>query len=206
MMLRIIAGDYRSRRIAGPDNNKTRPTTDRSRETLFQVIENLIDLDGKRILDLFAGTGAVALEALSRGAGGATLIEKDRHAVASIKENIEMLDVTQTVKVISRDVFAALPDLKDSFDIIFVDPPYADKRQLKELPELLLQMSVLNENGLIILEHSSHDKVKEIEGAEIIKQLKVGEASFTLLIRKGDELVPPDPDKPSRDADDKDEA
>lgn len=181
--MRIIAGELRSRRIVSPENEITRPTTDRSREALFNVLEHVTEIEGKRILDLFAGSGAVAFEALSRGAAHATVVEKDRRALEAIKQNMWDLDLDKQVKVIARDAYRSIEELKGPFDIIFVDPPYRDKRVLGPLPERILELDLLAPDGILILEHSSHDTATVPASATLLKNLKVGEATFTILKR-----------------------
>jgi 16S rRNA (guanine966-N2)-methyltransferase len=185
--MRIIAGEYRSRRIHTPDNDKTRPTTDRSRESLFNVLENLMDLEGIRVLDLFAGSGAVAFEALSRGAEEAVLVEKDRTAINSIRINAEDLEVEGQVKVISKDAYQSVSWLNGDFDLIFVDAPYRDIRSITELPKMLIESNLLRPNAIIAVEHSSHNQLTLPEGAKLIKNLKVGEATFTIFARESSE-------------------
>lgn len=181
--MRIIAGELRSRRLHTPDNDKTRPTTDRSRESLFNVLENLIDLEGIRILDLFAGCGAVAFEALSRGAAEAVLVEKDRHAIESIRINIDDLELKDQTKLITKDAYASIALLNGDFDLIFVDAPYRDVRSTTEIPVMLLESALLKPGAIVVIEHSSHTIMELPEGAKLVKNLKVGEAAFTLFTR-----------------------
>ncbi|HWF44131.1 MAG TPA: 16S rRNA (guanine(966)-N(2))-methyltransferase RsmD [Candidatus Kapabacteria bacterium] len=182
--MRIIAGAFKSRTLVAPPGSNTRPTTDRARETLFNVLTNLIDFSDIRMLDLFAGSGAVALEAISRGAGHATLIEQDRKAVHVVKENIRMLGVEEKVTVIFSDVFNYLkypPSAK--FDLIFADAPYNDKRALEELPSIIILNKWLTPNGICVIEHRSLQGINMVlpQGAKIIRELKAGEAAFTIL-------------------------
>src|ERR1035437_6909805 len=126
--MRIIAGTFKSRKLLAPAGTDTRPTTDRARETLFNVLNNLIDFADVRVLDLFAGSGALALEAISRGAGQATLVERNAKAIHAAKENIRELGIEDRVNITSLDVFRYLkspPSLEgETFDLIFADAPY----------------------------------------------------------------------------------
>jgi len=183
--MRIIAGELRSRRLNTPDNDKTRPTTDRSRESLFNVLDNLLDIEGTRVLDLFAGSGAVAFEALSRGAAEAVLVEKDRHALEAIRRNIDDLELKDQVRVVTKDAYASIALLPGDFDFVFADAPYRDLRAMRELPTLLLDSSLLRPNAIIVLEHSVHNKIELPEGAELIKELTVGDAGFTIFTKAG---------------------
>lgn len=123
--MRIVAGRFGGRRIDAPPGNDTRPTADRVREALFSALG---PLDGERVLDLFAGSGALAIEALSRGAGEAVLVEKDGRAVRVIEGNLKALALAAPEAVVRRrDALAALRDARErseSYDLVFLDPPY----------------------------------------------------------------------------------
>jgi 16S rRNA (guanine966-N2)-methyltransferase len=120
--MRIVAGRLGGRRITAPPGTDTRPTSDRVREALFSALG---PLDGERVLDLFAGSGALAIEALSRGAASAVLVEKDARAVKVVQANLQALDLDAVVR--RRDALAALRDAREageSYDLVFLDPPY----------------------------------------------------------------------------------
>lgn len=121
--VRIIAGQWRGRRLPVPDLPGLRPSGDRARETLFSWLNPWIA--GARCLDLFAGTGALGLEALSRGADSCVLVESQRAAVLALRESIETLDAGDRARLIEADALRWLGDCQDSFDIVFLDPPYA---------------------------------------------------------------------------------
>src|SRR4051794_2587454 len=120
--MRIVAGEWRGRRLLAPPGRTTRPTSDRVREALFSILG---PLDGERVLDLFAGSGALGLEALSRGAREATLVERDRAALKALRANVEALGAD--ARVIGGDVAAFLDSAGqtgDHYDLVFLDPPY----------------------------------------------------------------------------------
>jgi 16S rRNA (guanine966-N2)-methyltransferase len=123
--MRIVAGTLGGRRIAAPPGNDTRPTSDRVREALFSALG---PIDGARVLDLFAGSGALALEAISRGAAHAVLVEKDARAAAVIERNLEALEIDAGRAALRRrDALQALRDAREageSYDLVFLDPPY----------------------------------------------------------------------------------
>lgn len=121
--MRIVAGQARGRRLAPPAGN-TRPTSDRAREAMFNSLQAAMRLVDARVLDLFAGTGAVGLEALSRGAGGAVFVESDRAAVAVLRRNIAAVGLPGAT-VVPRSVSAYLAGAADQFDLVVADPPYA---------------------------------------------------------------------------------
>jgi 16S rRNA (guanine966-N2)-methyltransferase len=123
--MRIVAGTLGGRRLAAPPGNDTRPTSDRVREALFSALG---PIDGARVLDLFAGSGALALEAISRGAAHAVLVEKDARAAAVIERNLEALEIDAgRAELRRRDALRALRDAREageSYDLVFLDPPY----------------------------------------------------------------------------------
>ena len=121
-MTRIIAGEHRGRRLSTPKGERTRPTSDRAREGLFSTLQSLIDLDGARVLDLYAGSGALGLEALSRGAGEATLVDNDPQALRALVANVEALQAAATV--VDEEVSAFLRSDPASYDLVVLDPPY----------------------------------------------------------------------------------
>ncbi len=135
--MRIIAGTWRGRPLVAPPGDATRPTSDRARETLFSMLVSRVGtFEGLAVLDLFAGTGALGLEALSRGAADATFIERDRAAITAIKTNIAKLGVTEQTSVLTRP--AEAPGLAPkTFDIAFIDPPYGKGWAAKTLDALV---------------------------------------------------------------------
>jgi 16S rRNA (guanine966-N2)-methyltransferase len=183
--MRIIAGTLKSRKLLAPTGMGTRPTTDRARETLFNVLNNLIDFSDIRVLDLFAGSGALALEAISRGAKQATLIEHNAKAIRAAKDNIRELGIEGQVNILPLDVFRFLkssPSLEEkTFDLIFADAPYDEMRAINELPALIIDNGWLATDGICAIEHRSNAKPVLPKAAKIIRELKVGEAGFTIL-------------------------
>ena len=150
--MRIIRGKYGRRRFDVPKTITARPTTDFARENIFNVIENLIDIDGIEALDLFAGTGAISLELLSRGAARVTAVEKAMTQYAFIRRTAEQLG-EQNLNLIKGDVFKFLAAPHEKFDFIFADPPY-DLPRFGEIPQLVLQADILKPDGFFIIEHS----------------------------------------------------
>ena len=154
----VIGGQHKNRKLVAPKGNKTRPTSARIREALFNILQT--DIQGINFLDLFAGTGAIAIEALSRGATSATLIEADFQAQKAIIENINSLALKDSAKLIKADVFKSLKNFEQrglQFDIIYADPPYHKETSLEkplssQLLEILDTSSLLNSEGIFILE------------------------------------------------------
>lgn len=151
--MRIISGSRRGLILETPDGLDTRPTSDRIKETLFNMIA--FDIPDCNFLDLFSGSGQMGIEALSRGAAKAVFIEKDKKALNSISNNLKKAKLTEEAVVYSEDVFSGLNRLKASepFDIIFMDPPY-NKLIEKQVLEQLKDKSFVNEDTLIIVEAS----------------------------------------------------
>lgn len=150
--MRVISGIYKRRRFEIPKNFKARPTTDFAKENLFNVLANWIDFeDGVTALDLFAGTGSISIELVSRGCDKVISIEKEPMHHSFI---IKVMQEVKTDKClpIRGDVFKFIDSTREKFDFIFADPPYA-LANLKEIPNLIFEKGLLKEDGLFILEH-----------------------------------------------------
>ena len=154
--MRIISGKYGRRRFDVPNNISARPTTDMERENLFNVLGNLIDMEGKTVLDLFAGTGAMSFEFLSRGCAQVTAVEKARVQCDFIKK-VQKLLGDDNLTLVRGDVFKFVATCRQSFDIIFADPPY-DLERFGEIPQLILDSPLVHDGTLFIMEHPrEHD-------------------------------------------------
>ena len=154
--MRIISGKYGRRRFDVPTNITARPTTDMARENLFNVLGNIIDLDEKTVLDLFAGTGAMSFEFLSRGCAQVTAVEKARVQCDFIKK-VQKLLGDDNLTLVRGDVFKFVATCRQSFDIIFADPPY-DLERFGEIPQLILDSPLVHDGTLFIMEHPrEHD-------------------------------------------------
>jgi 16S rRNA (guanine966-N2)-methyltransferase len=183
--MRIIAGEFRSRKILPPAHDTTRPITDRVKQSLFDVLAPRIE--DARVYDCFAGTGSMGLEALSRGAAKATFFEADRSAAALLRKNIATLGVQKRSRVIDRDLFKWFettppPNLDDRADIIFLDPPY---RFLNERPEELRTLATrlathLAPDGIVVFRHDAND-VLELPSLREIERREYGGMTIKLL-------------------------
>lgn len=151
--MRVIAGKARRLKLQAPRGMDTRPTTDRTKETLFNVLQP--GLDGCRFLDLFSGSGAIGIEALSRGAASAVFVEKNRAALECIRKNLEFTGLEKDGRMIKKDVMAALMELEGepAFDYIFMDPPYGMQWE-KQVLEYLADSSLLDSSSTVIVEAS----------------------------------------------------
>lgn len=143
-MTRIIAGEHGGRRLVVPKGDKTRPTADRAREGLFSSLQSLIDLEGIRVLDLYAGSGALGLEAVSRGAGHATLVENDPQAVVALHKNVAALGAA--ADVVDEKVEAFLAASPSAYQLVVVDPPYE-----LDVDPVLSQLELWTEPGSVVV-------------------------------------------------------
>ena len=154
--MRIISGKYGRRRFDVPTGITARPTTDMARENLFNVLNNFIDFDGITALDLFAGTGAISFELLSRGAAAVTAVEMARTQTAFINKVKAML-ANDNLTVVKGDVFKFLDSCTRRFDLIFADPPY-DLPRFADVPRLVLDSPVMGPGSIFVMEHPrEHD-------------------------------------------------
>lgn len=150
--MRIITGKYKGRHFDVPRTFKARPTTDFAKENLFNVLNGYLDFNGQiSALDLFAGTGSITLELLSRGCDKVISVERDPQHFSFIIKTLQSLQDKQSFPI-RADVFKFIAKCKEKFDFIFADPPYA-LTNLKELPDLILKYGLLKEDGLFVLEH-----------------------------------------------------
>ena len=185
--MRIISGKYARRKIITPKGSETRPTTDRFKETLFNIIENSlkINLKKKNVLDLFAGSGSLGLEAISRGAKNCNFIDKSIKAVKAIEENISFLELNPCCDCYKIDVnkirkFTNDPNKK--IDIIFSDPPYS-KTDINEIAiNNLIKKNWMKDSVYIFLETSSRVPISSISGFEVLEKRKIGDSLLTIYL------------------------
>jgi 16S rRNA (guanine966-N2)-methyltransferase len=162
-MTRIIAGVHGGRRLSAPAGVQTRPTSDRVREAFFSTLETLVDLHGARFADLYAGSGAVGLEALSRGATSALLVEADARAARVIRDNIVTLRAGGSARLITGKVaqVVAMPPEGGPFDVVFADPPYAvPDDEVTELQRALVDNGWLAPDAVMVLERATRTAVR----------------------------------------------
>jgi 16S rRNA (guanine(966)-N(2))-methyltransferase RsmD len=156
--MRIISGKYKGRRIFPPKGLPVRPTTDMSKEALFNVLNNHFSFESLKVLDLFAGTGNISFEFASRGSTPITSVDADFGCVKFIKQIASEYDFN--IAATKSDVFSFLEKNKTSYDIIFADPPYAlDQKTFEKIIDLVFQKELLNNEGIMIIEHSKYTKL-----------------------------------------------
>ena len=167
--MRVIAGTCRSLPLVTPQGPDTRPTTDRIKETLFNMIQ--MEIPGCVFYDFFSGSGGIGIEALSRGAKYAYFVENNKNALECIKKNLTFTKMADKATVVSRDVLGAVPFLTQKADIVFMDPPYQSGIE-PAVMQMLIDSECLKENTLIIIETAKEQDFSEIEnlGYSIIKE------------------------------------
>ncbi|HPB22642.1 MAG TPA: 16S rRNA (guanine(966)-N(2))-methyltransferase RsmD [Novosphingobium sp.] len=177
--MRIIAGDWRGRKLTAPAGDTTRPTADRTRETLFSMlVSRLGSFEGLAVADLFAGSGALGLEALSRGAARCTFVEQDAAALKALKANVAALEAGTRADVRASSVLSLGP-AKEPLDLLLLDPPYGSGAGAVALDKLQ-RLGWIGPATWISLETAVNEE-PEVKGLEAVADRKVGKARLTLL-------------------------
>lgn len=159
--MRIISGKFKGRRIFPPKGLPVRPTTDMSKEALFNVLNNHFSFEGLKVLDLFSGTGNISYEFASRGSDNITSVDGDFGCIKFIKQVAEEYDFN--IAAIKSDVFKFLEKNKNSYDIIFADPPYAlDQKTFDKMVLCIFDQNLLREDGMMVIEHSKYTKLDHL--------------------------------------------
>ena len=182
--MRVITGTARGRRLKELQGMETRPTTDKVKESLFSIIQ--FDIEGRRVLDLFAGTGQLGIEALSRGAAEAVFVDRRPDAVRLVQENLALCGFTDRARVKSGDVLAYLKS-GEKFDLIFLDPPYQSDLLDRAL-ETIARFDILREHGIIVCESAAERTIPQLEAPyERGREYRYGKIKLTLFHRAGRE-------------------
>ena len=180
--MRVISGKARGTKLSSIDSLLTRPTLDRVKESLFNILQN--KLEGKVVLDLFAGSGALGIEALSRGAKKAYFCDKNIDAIKKVKENLSKTKLENKAEIYYADYKKCLESLKEKIDIIFIDPPYKDDLSVDSVKSIIKQ-GILNKDGLMIIETDEicRDKrnLEKLDGIKIIDERKYGRANLLFI-------------------------
>lgn len=181
--MRIITGSARGRKLKTPENMEIRPTSDRVKEGLFSVIQ--FDIPGSNVLDLFAGSGQLGIEAASRGAASVCFADKSNEALKILRENIEISGFTDICEVFPGDSLSFLQSTGRKFDIVFIDPPYQDGLIDKAMALLAPKM---NANGLVLCEHDIRFNIQDsFGGLKLKKQYKYGKTKISLFRLEAEE-------------------
>ena len=182
--MRVIAGDAGGVRLLTPEGMQTRPTIERVKEAVFSSVH--FRLPGMRVLDLFAGTGQMGIEALSRGAAHCTFVDLRKEAVAIIRENVALTGFEDRAQIIQGDALAFLSRCRETFDVIFLDPPY-DSGLLEKTMELLGTIDIVSENGIIVCENGSSAGWPMVSPPyRLQKEYRYGKIKTALYRRQGD--------------------
>lgn len=179
--MRVITGTAKGRRLKTLEGNDVRPTTDKVKEAIFSSIQ--FDIEGRQILDLFAGSGQLGIEALSRGAQSAVFVDLNPEAIDIIRDNLKVTGFEDISKIIRADYFSFIASAKEKFDIAFLDPPYREGLLESALSTVT---NIINDTGIIICEHPIDVNLsKEINGFIEKKQLKFGKILVSVYKKEG---------------------
>lgn len=183
--MRVITGSARGRRLKELEGMETRPTTDRVKEGLFNILQ--FDIEGRRILDLFAGTGQLGIECLSRGAAYAVFVDRRGDAVKLTRENLALTGLQDRARVTAGDALEYLRGTRERFDLVLLDPPYA-AGLLEPAIALLTEFDILNPHGIIVAEHPA-DRVLALPQApyRLHRTYRYGKIGLTVFRRGGNE-------------------
>ncbi|MFV8474367.1 16S rRNA (guanine(966)-N(2))-methyltransferase RsmD [Mycoplasma sp. Z631] len=178
-MLRIIAGKYRGYKIEQPDEKFTRPTTDKVREAVFSSLQ--FKLENATCLDLFAGSGAWSIEAISRGASFVTSIEKNKVVLKTAKGNINKIPEANNIELINEDALAFLSHSNKQYDFVFIDAPFIEYDLVSACLAKLVEKSLLKEDFEIIVETDNFSKIALPDGLKVYKSKKYGKIEILFL-------------------------
>ena len=188
--MRIIAGEARGRRLFAPEGEETRPTADRVREALFNIIR--AEVEDAVVLDLFAGSGALALEALSRGARSAVLCDKSPRAVQVIRRNVALMGAEDRARIVSGDWQRAVGAGNESFTLVFLDPPYRMTEVYAEAARRLREAGRLADGALIVMEHGAGAPIQGLDGSFAVEDERRYRDTALTLVRFHKGGLPPE--------------
>ena len=181
--MRIITGTARGRKLVAPEGRDVRPTPERVKEGIFSALQ--FDIEGRRVLDLFAGSGQLGLEALSRGAESCTFVDASDASLNLVRKNLESTDLSEKAKVVRLDYAAFAAASRDTFDIVFLDPPYSAGLLM---PAVKAVLPLMSDYGVIVCEHPPEVKLdEETGGFKIAKAYRYGKVLVTVY-RKGESV------------------
>lgn len=185
--VRVISGSARGLKLNTPGDDRVRPTTDRVKESMFNIVQDWVY--DSQVLDLFAGSGALGIETLSRGASQAVFCDNSLDSIKIIKSNIEKARVVDRSQIVSGDFKRCLRDMEaknQSFDMIFVDPPYYEGL-FEEVLDTIRSCKILKKDGIVIVEHDAKRPIGQVEGLEVYKEKKYGITMLTFYCLEDDD-------------------
>jgi len=183
--MRVITGSARGRRLKELEGMETRPTTDRVKEGLFNVLQ--FDIEGRKVLDLFAGTGQLGIECLSRGAASAVFVDRRPDAVSLAKENLKLCNLTDRARVVAGDSMEFLKAAREKYDLIFLDPPYAADL-LEQALTAIASFDICREHGIIVAESAADKVLPELPAPyRLYREYRYGKIRLSVYHRSGNE-------------------
>lgn len=187
--MRVIAGTYGGRVLRPPKGESVRPTSDRVKESLFNMLSHRLAWDGCVVCDLYAGSGSLGIEALSRGAASVCFVERDRTAMAALKDNLRMLSLDSRAVLRQIAVETFLSRAVQPFDLILADPPYACE-SYDPLLRTISDRRLLTGTGLLVIEHSSRRTLSAAPGWETEAHRVFGDTAIAILVHRNNEESP----------------
>jgi len=178
--MRVISGIYKGRTLKTVADLTVRPATDRVKQTLFDMLVNRLEFEGATVLDLFAGSGGLGIEALSRGAAHATFVEEDSGAANFIEKNVQMIGCEADTEIVETDALSFIGRCKDSFDLVFADPPYMFP-ETSELPTLIFRANLVKRHGYLLIEHTTDLKFESTDLYYVGSEKKFGRTLVTFI-------------------------
>ena len=183
--MRVITGTARGRRLGELKGQETRPTTDKVKEGVFSALQ--FDVEGRRVLDLFAGTGQMGIEALSRSAASCTFVDRRTDAVKLVRENLAVCELSDRAQVVCADAMSYLSALRVKYDLVFLDPPYADDL-LERAIEHLARFDILAPRGIIVAESSVEKQLPALSAPYgVYREYRYGRIKVTVYHRDGED-------------------
>jgi 16S rRNA (guanine(966)-N(2))-methyltransferase RsmD len=186
--MRVIAGTARGRRLKHLEGMDTRPTTDQVKEALFNIIQ--FEIEGRRVLDLFSGTGQLGIESLSRGGAHCTFVELRKDALALVRDNLKTLDFEDRARVVPGDSIAFLSACREKYDMIFLDPPYQSDL-LDRAVEAVTKFDILREHGIMVCETAVERVLPAVQAPyQLGRTYRYGKIKLTVFRREGSRRAP----------------
>ncbi len=179
--MRVITGSARGRKLKTLEGNDVRPTTDKVKEAVFSVLQ--FDIEGRRVLDLFAGSGQLGIEALSRAAASAVFVDCSKRSIAVVNDNLASTSLAENARVVMSDSIGFLSACRDEFDIVFLDPPYATGLLQSALAKV---GSVMSDYAVAVCEHPTDEKLPDsAPGLTLAKRYKYGKTTVSVYRKDG---------------------
>jgi 16S rRNA (guanine966-N2)-methyltransferase len=185
--MRVVAGQFRGRKLASAHSANIRPATDRVKEAIFNILQNKISLDGINVLDLFAGTGSLGIEAMSRGAAHGTFVDTSIQSLRILRSNISALGCEDRCTVLKTDAMRFIEQTAERFELIFADPPYAF-RQTREIPNRVFSRELLKKKGFLIIEHNEAADFPESSLFRLLLIRKFGQTTVSFFSHHSEQL------------------